>query len=105
VDDDHRVKKAFWRRKTYTPSTLVDTDPVFPPTLGARPSFNKDAEVGIIHKPLPSVHVGTGRGVEADLGIEMKTFAAPTLEFVEEGLPATDVKPAAVRVYPVVDRI
>jgi hypothetical protein len=105
VDDNHRVKKAFWRRKTYTPSTLAATNPVFPPTLGARPSFSKDAEVGIIHKPLPSVHVGTGRGVEADLGIEMKTFAAPTLAFVEEGLPATDVKPGAVRVYPIVDRI
>jgi hypothetical protein len=35
----------------------------------------------------------------------MKTFAAPTLAFVEEGLPTTDVKPEAVRVYPVVDRI
>jgi hypothetical protein len=42
VDDGHRVKKAFWRRKTYTPSTLVDTNPVFPPTLGARPSFVVD---------------------------------------------------------------
>jgi hypothetical protein len=61
--------------------------------------------VGIIHKPLPSVHVGTGKGVGADLGIEMQTFAAPTLEFVEEGLPPNDVKPAVVRVYPVVDRI
>jgi hypothetical protein len=89
----------------YTPSTLLDTNPVFPPTLGARTSFSKDAKVGIIHKPLPSVHVGTGKGVEADLGIKMKTFAAPTLAFVEEGLPTTDVKHEAVRVYPVVDRI
>jgi hypothetical protein len=35
----------------------------------------------------------------------MKTLAAPTLDFVEEGLPSNDVKPGAVRVYPVVDRI
>jgi hypothetical protein len=35
----------------------------------------------------------------------MKTFAAPTLASVEEGLPKIDVKPEAVRVYPVVDRI
>jgi hypothetical protein len=39
------------------------------------------------------------------MGIEMKTFAAPTLEFLKEGLPPNDMKPAAVRVYPVVDRI
>jgi hypothetical protein len=51
------------------------------------------------------VHVGAGRGVEADMGVEMKTFAAPTLDFVEAGLPSDDVKPAAVRVYPVVDWI
>jgi hypothetical protein len=105
MDDEHKVKKAFWRRRTYTPGTLVDVNPVFPPTLGARPSFNKDAEPGIIHKPLPLVNVETGRGVEADMGVEMKTFAAPTLDFVEAGLPSDDVKPAAVRVYPVVDRI
>jgi hypothetical protein len=106
IDDDHKVKKAFWRRKTYTPGTLVDVSPLFSPTLGARPSFNKDGEPGIIHKPLPSVHVvETGRGVEADMGVEMKTFAASTLDFMEAGLPTDDVKPAAVRVYPVVDRI
>jgi hypothetical protein len=105
VDKDHRVKKALWRRKTYTPSTRLATNPVFPPTPGARPRFSKDAKVGILNEPLPSVHVGTGKGVEADMGIEMKTFAAPTLAFVEEGLPKTDVKPEAVRVYPVVDRI
>jgi hypothetical protein len=105
VDDDHRVKKAFWRRKTYTPSTLLATNPVFPPTPGARPRFSKDAEVGILNEPLPSVHVGTGKGVEAEMGIEMKTFAAPTLAFVEEGLPKTDVKPEAVRVYLIVDQI
>jgi hypothetical protein len=39
------------------------------------------------------------------MGIEMKTFAASTLDFVEAGLPSNDVKPAAVKVYPVVDRI
>jgi hypothetical protein len=39
------------------------------------------------------------------MGVEMKTFAAPTLDFVEAGLPSNDVKPVAVRVYPVVDRI
>jgi hypothetical protein len=39
------------------------------------------------------------------MGIEMKTFAAPTLDFVETGLPSNDVKPAEVKVYPVVDRI
>jgi hypothetical protein len=105
VDDNHRVKKAFWRRKMWTPSTLLATNPIFPPTPGARPRFNKDAEVGILNEPLPSVHVGTGKGVEAEIRIEMKTFAAPTLAFVEEGLPKTDVKPEAVRVYPIVDRI
>jgi hypothetical protein len=46
-----------------------------------------------------------GKGVEADMGVEMKTFAAPTLDFMEAGLPTDDVKPAAVRVYPVVDQI
>jgi hypothetical protein len=51
------------------------------------------------------VHVEIGRGVEADMGVEMKTFAAPTLDFVEAGLPSDDVKPATVRFYPVVDRI
>jgi hypothetical protein len=105
IDNDHKVKKAFWKRRTYTPGTLVDVHPAFPPTLGARPSFNKDAEPGIIHKPLPSVHVEAGRGVEADMGVEMKTFEAPTLNFMEAGLPTDGVKPAAVRVYPVVDRI
>jgi hypothetical protein len=39
------------------------------------------------------------------MGVEMKTFEAPTLNFTEAGLPADGVKPAAVRVYPVVDRI
>jgi hypothetical protein len=39
------------------------------------------------------------------MGFEMKTFAAPTLDFVEQGLPLDDVKPAAVKIYPVVDRI
>jgi hypothetical protein len=43
--------------------------------------------------------------IGANIGIEMKTFAAPTLGFVEIGLPSNDVKPAAVRVYPVVDRM
>jgi hypothetical protein len=105
VDNNHRVKKAFCRRKTWTPSTLLATNPVFPPTPGAGPRFNKDAEVGILNKPLPSVHVGTGKGVEAEMGIEMKNFAAPSLAFLEEGLTKTDVKPEAVRVYPIVDRI
>jgi hypothetical protein len=105
MDDDHRVKKVFRKRKTWTPSTLLATNPVFPPTPGARPRFNKDAEVGILNKPLPSVHVGTEKGVEAEMGIEMRTFAAPTLLFVDEGLPKTDVKPEVVRVYPIVDRI
>jgi hypothetical protein len=61
--------------------------------------------VGILNKPLPSVHVGTEKGVEAEMGIKMRTFAAPTLAFVDERLPKTDVKPEAVRVYPIVDRI
>jgi hypothetical protein len=39
------------------------------------------------------------------MGIEMKTFAASTLDLVEAGLPSNDVKPAAVKVYPVVDRM
>jgi hypothetical protein len=39
------------------------------------------------------------------MGIGMKTFAAPMLGFVEIGFPSNDVKPAAVRVYPVVDRM
>jgi hypothetical protein len=39
------------------------------------------------------------------MGVEVKTSAAPTLDFVEAGLPSNDVKPAAVRAYPVVDRI
>jgi hypothetical protein len=39
------------------------------------------------------------------MGIEMKTFVASTLDFVEAGLPSNDVKPAAVKVYPVGDRI
>jgi hypothetical protein len=37
------------------------------------------------------------------MGIEMKIFAASMLDLVEAGLPSNDVKPAAVRVYPVVD--
>jgi hypothetical protein len=105
MDDDHRVKKVFRKRKTWTPSTLLATNPVFPPTPGARPRFNKDAKVGILNEPLPSVHVGTEKGVEAEMGIEMRTFAAPTLAFADEGLPKTDVKSEAVRVYPIVDRI
>jgi hypothetical protein len=39
------------------------------------------------------------------MGIKMKTFGASTLDLVEAGLPSNDVKPAAVRVYPVVDRM
>jgi hypothetical protein len=34
MDDDHKVKKAFWRRRTYTPGTLVDVNPAFPLPLG-----------------------------------------------------------------------
>jgi hypothetical protein len=30
MDDDHKVKKAFWRRRTYTPGTLVDVNPASP---------------------------------------------------------------------------
>jgi hypothetical protein len=30
MDDDHKVKKAFWRPRTYTPGTLVDVNPAFP---------------------------------------------------------------------------
>jgi hypothetical protein len=104
MDNEHKVKKASWKRKTGTPANLVDVQ--FPPTLGARPSFNKDGEPGIIHQPLPSVHVETGRGVEADMGIEMETFEAPTLNFKEEGLPVGGVRPEAVRrLYPEVNRI
>jgi hypothetical protein len=105
MGDDHRVKKVFRKRKAmWTPSTLPVTNPAFPPTLGARPRFNKDAEVGILNEPLPSVHVGKEKGVEAEMGIEMTTFAAPTLSFVDEP-PKIDVKPEAVRIYPNVDRI
>jgi hypothetical protein len=50
--------------------------------------------VGILSVPLPSVHVGKEKGVEADMGIEMATIAAPTLSFVDE-LPKDVVKPAA----------
>jgi hypothetical protein len=39
------------------------------------------------------------------MGIEMKTFEASTLDLVEAGLLSNDVKPVAVRVYPVVDRM
>jgi hypothetical protein len=39
------------------------------------------------------------------MGVEMKTFAAPTLDFGEAGFPSNDVKPTAVKAYPVVDRI
>jgi hypothetical protein len=39
------------------------------------------------------------------MGIERKTFEASTLDLVEAGLPSNDVKPVAVRVYPVVDRM
>jgi hypothetical protein len=104
MGDDHRVKKVFRKRKTWTPSTLPVTNPVFPPTPGARPRFNKDVEVGILNMPLPLVHVVKEKGVEAEMGVEMTTFAAPTLSFVDEP-PKIDVKPEAVRVYPIVDRI
>jgi hypothetical protein len=67
--------------------------------------LNKEAEPGIIRKPLPSVHVGTGRSVKAGMGVEMKTFAAPMLDFGETGSPSNEVKPVAVKAYPVVDRI
>jgi hypothetical protein len=43
--------------------------------------------------------------IGAKMEIEMKTFAALTLGFMEAGLPSNDVKPAAVRVYPVEDRM
>ncbi len=102
LGDEHRVKKVFWKRKTYTPSRLGNVR--IPPTLGARPSFNKDGEPDIIHEPLSSVHVGAEKGAEADMGIEMETFQAPTLNFREEGLPVGGVKPEAVRkLYPDVD--
>jgi hypothetical protein len=57
--------------------------------------------LGILNKPLalPSVHLGKDKGVEAEMGIKMTTFAAPTLSFVDEP-PKTNVKPEAVRVYP-----
>jgi hypothetical protein len=42
--------------------------------------------------------------VEADMGIKMTTIAAPTLSFVDNPLKV-DEKPAAVRIYPNVDRI
>jgi hypothetical protein len=72
--------------------------------LGVRPRFERDAEVGILNKPLPSVHLGKEKGVEADMGIEMTTIAAPTLSFVDEP-PKVNEKPVAVRIYPNVDRI
>jgi hypothetical protein len=108
LGDEHRVKRVFWKRKTYTPSRLGNVR--IPPTLGARPSFNKDGEPDIIQEPLPSVHVGAEKGAEADMGIEMETFQAPTLNFREEGLPVGGVKPEAVRklypdVNPPMDRI
>jgi hypothetical protein len=30
MDDDHKLKKAFWRRSTYTPGTLVGVNPAVP---------------------------------------------------------------------------
>jgi hypothetical protein len=39
------------------------------------------------------------------MGFETKIFAAQTLDFGEAGFPSNDVKPAAVKAYPVVDRI
>jgi hypothetical protein len=60
--------------------------------------------VGVLSVPLPSVHVEKGKGVEADMGIEMATITAPTLSFVAEP-PKDVVKPEAVRIYPTVDRI
>jgi hypothetical protein len=32
------------------------------------------------------------------MGVEMKTFAASTLDFREAGFPSNDVKPAAVKI-------
>jgi hypothetical protein len=105
MSDDNKVKKVIRKRKVMrTPSTLPITNPAFPPSFGVRPRFEKDVEVGILSVPLPSVHVEKEKGVEADMGIEMATIAAPTLSFVDE--PPKDVeKPAAVRIYPTVDRI
>jgi hypothetical protein len=105
MSEDNKVKKVIRKRKAMrTPSTLPITNPAFPPSFGVRPRFEKDVEVGILSVPLPSVHVEKEKGVEADMGIEMATIAAPTLSFVDE--PPKDVeKPAAVRIYPTVDRI
>jgi hypothetical protein len=60
--------------------------------------------VGILNEPLPSGHVRKEKGVEAEMGIEMTTFMAPTLSFVDKP-PKINVKPEAVRIYSNVDRI
>jgi hypothetical protein len=105
MSDDNKVKKVTRKRKAMrTPSTLPITNPAFPTSFWVRPKFEKYVEVGILSVPLPSVHVEEGKGVEADMGIGMATIAAPMLSFVAE--PPKDVaKPAAVRIYPTVDRI
>jgi hypothetical protein len=105
MSGDNKVKKVIRKRKAMrTPSTLPITNPAFPPSFWVRPNFEKDVETSILSVPLPSVHVEKEKGVEADMGIEMATIAAPTLSFVVE--PPKDVeKPAAVRIYQTVDRI
>jgi hypothetical protein len=105
MSNDNKVKKVTRKRKAMrTPSTLPITNPAFPTSFWVRPKFEKDVEVGILSVPLPWVHVEKGNGVEADMGIEMVTIAAPTLPFVAK-TPKDAVKPEAVRIYPTVDRI
>jgi hypothetical protein len=85
MSNDNKVKKVTMKRKAMRfASTLPITYPAFPTLFWVRPKFEKDVEVGILRVPLPLVHVEKGKGVEADMGIEMATIAAPTLSFVAE---------------------
>jgi hypothetical protein len=105
MNDDNKVKTITRKRKAmHTPSTLPITIPSFHTSPWGRPKFKADIEVGVHRVPLPSVHVGKGKGAEADMGIEMATITVPTLLFVAKP-PKDVVKPKAVRIYPTVDRI
>jgi hypothetical protein len=105
MSDNNKLKKVTRKQKAMrTPSTLPITNPTFPTSFWVRPKFEKDVEVVVLSVPLPSVHMEKGKGVEADMGIEMSTITAPTLSFVAKP-PKDVVKPEAVRIYPTVDRI
>jgi hypothetical protein len=85
ISDNNKVKKVTRKRKAMrTPSTLPITNLAFPTSFWVHPKFERDVEVGVLSVPLPSVHVEKGKGVEADMGIEMATITAPTLSFVAE---------------------